>query len=176
MHYSIYGITYSGKSWLAKFLAKLAADKNEAVGVYDPTKSEGWPASARKFTNPEQFLDWALEQKETHLFIDEAKTLFDHDTKRAEKLLYMKRHDGCLCYLMAQRATMIPPNARNMCSRVASFKQNGQNPKILSEEYDEIFRSISSLPKITFIYSDGFTRQKMKLDFSGGYPPIPVPA
>lgn len=171
MHVLILGITFSGKSNLAKRLAANMVAKGEQVIIYDPVKTINWPDSAIKFSDPETFLKQIDFYQNAHVFLDEAKTLFDYDMEKATNLLSQKRHNGMLMYVIAQRANMIPPNARNMCVHVYSFKQNGTNCKILAEEYNESFLEVRTLPENVFIYSNGFKAGKFRLDYSGCNPP-----
>ena len=174
MHVLITGITYSGKSWLAKRLAKAAIDAGQNVIVYDPTKSNGWPKGIQKHTSPALFLEATKEFKNGYIFMDEAKTVFDFNTKEAEKLLYKKRHDGVLTYVISQRARMIPPNARNMCSVLFAFKQHKKDIDILTEEYGDELYSVEGLELGECLHSNGFSHKLLKLDYSNGLPPIIV--
>lgn len=103
--------------------------------VYDPIKSGGWPSGARKFASPERFLKHVETAMNAFVFIDEAKTLWDYDSTRANRLVYHRRHQGLLLFIMAQRAQMVPPHARNQCSKVFAFAQQYKDAKILEEEY-----------------------------------------
>lgn len=172
MHVLITGITYSGKSNLAKRFAKMAKDSGVNVIVYDPTKSSGWPDGINKYSSPKLFLDAVKDFKNGFIFLDEAKTLFDYDTREAEKLLYKKRHDGVLTYVIAQRARMIPPNARNMCSVLFAFKQHRKDVDILTEEYGDTLLNVDRLEIGDCIYSNGFSYKFLQLDYSEGLPPL----
>jgi len=171
MHNLIVGNSYSGKSWLAKRFAADAERRGERVVVYDPLKSVGWPASAVKYSDAEKFLDALPDIQSAHVFVDEAKTLWNIDERRADVLLYQKRHDGILVYVIAQRTKMVPPNARNQCSKIFAFKQQTEDAKILAAEYDEFLIETKSLQKTEFIVSNGFSSVRMRLDFNGGTPP-----
>lgn len=173
MHNLIVGNSYSGKSNLAKYFAKQAVLKGESVIVYDPLKSTGWPETARKYADPEKFLQDMDTFINAHVFVDEAKTLWDHDWPRSDKLLYQKRHDGILVYVIAQRTKMVPPNARNQCSKLFAFKQQTEDAKILAAEYDEALIAARALSKGEFLVSNGFHSMAMHLDYSKGLPPVP---
>lgn len=166
MHNIIVGASFSGKTNLAKRMAKTAADKGEDIMVYDPRKSGGWPEGAKKYASPEKFLKdfWTL--KKHHVFIDEAKTLFDFDIKAAEKIAYQGRHEGHLVYFIGQRAmSMIPPNARNQCGKVFAFKQSKKDSDVLADEYNDMLTQCCKLKKSEFIYSDGFAVGRAKLNY-----------
>lgn len=153
----------------------MAADtraKGNPVIVHDPTFSGNWPKDALKFADAEQFLAHAETAQTGVVFVDEAKKLFDFDSARAEALVYAGRHRGLLLVLIAQRTKMVPPNARNMCSRVFSFRQQRSDAIILSDEYNDIFEQTPTLKPCHFVYSDGFNARAGSLDFSGGKPPV----
>jgi hypothetical protein len=172
MHVLIVGSSGSGKTNLAKRFAADAVTRGEAVIVYDPMMSAGWPEGAEKYTTPRRFFQRMMQAQSAHVFIDEAKTLWNHDTKRADALLYQKRHQGLLFYVIGQRAEgMIPPNARNQCSRVFAFRQSHKDSETLALEYSEELRGCAKLGKDAFIYSDSFNSGRAALDYSGGIPP-----
>lgn len=171
MHNLILGISFSGKTQLAKRLAHQAKARGENGFVYDPLKSGGWPEGWEKFSSPRLFLERMKTAQSAHVFTDEAKTLWEYDAPEADKLLYQRRHNGLLVYVIAQRAKMVPPNARVQCSKIYCFKQNGQDPRILADEYDEILLRTKHLREHEFIYSNGFNGGLYKLDFTKGTPP-----
>ena len=173
MHILIVGSSGSGKSNLAKRFAADAVARGESVIVYDPIMSGDWPDAATKYTTPRRFFSAMETAESAHVFIDEAKTLWNHDVKKADALLYQKRHMGLLFYLLGQRAEgMIPPNARNQCSRVFAFRQSRKDSETLSMEYGEGLRECVNLPAGTFVFSDGFSGGRAALDYSGGVPPV----
>jgi hypothetical protein len=168
MHVLIVGVAFSGKSWLAKRLAVNAGPAD--VIVYDPTESHGWPGHARKYSGPESFLFDVEGARNAYVFIDEARTLWNFDADRADKLVYTGRHRGLLFVLIAQRAKMIPPNARNQCSRIYAFKQQYDDARILAGDYHDGLMAVSGLPKLHFLASDGFDLTAYRLDFSTSPP------
>ena len=161
---------------LAKALAKKVADNGQKVIVYDPLKTGDWPATALLYSKPDRFLKDVWGHENVHVFVDESKTLFQHDVKEAEKLAYLGRHGGRLIYFIGQRAlSMIPPNARNQCSKIFAFKQSLKDSQTLADEYSDVFLRCPKLPKITFVASDGFNDYTGVLEFTektGGIPAI----
>ncbi len=167
MHILIVGNTMSGKSNLAKSFAS----QKQNVIVFDPLKSNGWPNSIAKFSDPDLFFKTIKQSSDAHIFCDEAKILWDADKKEADRLLYNRRHQGLLVYLIAQRTRMIPPNGRNQCSRVFAFRQQKDDADILAQEYTPEFTQCLNLRMGDFIGSDGFSTQSYHLDYSTGLPP-----
>lgn len=170
MHNLIVGISNSGKSNLAKSICAMKKKLDNVCVIYDPTKSSGWRSSC-KFSSPEKFLNYIDSVNSANVFIDEAKSLWDYDQKLADKLLYRGRHRGLLVFLICQRGKgMIPPNARNMCSRVFAFKQNYADAKDLAESFSDILLTASSLKIGEYVYSNGFDEYSGFLDYKN-YPP-----
>lgn len=176
MHRLIVGNSTTGKSNLAKRFAHDAHARGQNVIVYDPLASRDWPDSATKFQSPEQFLSHVEKAQSAHVFVDEAKTLWDTDHKRADALLYRRRHQGLLVYVIAQRTRMVPPNARNQCSVIYAFRQQKIDADILRDEYHESLTDAMRLKAGHFIASDGFTFSRMALDYARGMPPSIIPA
>ena len=169
MHVLIVGQSTSGKSNLCKSWA--SAQDN--VIVFDPLKSTGWPIHALKFSDPEKFLQSMVTAESAHVYIDEAMVLWEYDYKRANKILYNRRHQGLLVYVIGQRATMILPHARNQCSKVFAFKQNLNDAQSLAGDYNPEVIECNRLPKGEFIAADTFTAERYKLDYTN-YPPVPI--
>lgn len=171
MHTLTVGNSGTGKSNLMKRLALEFEKQGRDVIVYDPLAATGWPLSATKFSSPEKFLDYIKTAKSAHVFIDEAKTLWDFDQKQADQILFRRRHQGLLVHLIAQRTRMVPPNARNQCSRVFAFKQQKDDAITLAEEYTGELLQCARLEKGEYIASDGFSAHFFRLDYSRGLPP-----
>ena len=160
----------SGKTWLAKALASRVADKPGLV--YDPNRSAHWPANWEKYSNPANFLKAARAFKSGFCFMDEAKTLWDHDTRAADQLLFRRRHDGIAFTVIAQRTRMVPPNARNQCAHVFAFRQQKDDADTLAQEYADGMRACATLEPGHFLASNGYTVRAFKLSFDSLPPTI----
>lgn len=170
MHNLLVGITNSGKSNLAKRFAK---DSPHEVIVFDPMCSTGWPDNIIKFSDPKKFFDYINQVKSALIFCDEARVFWEKGFQsEADALLTRSRHDGQLIFLIAQRAKMIPPNARAMCSRVYAFRQNVDDSIALAQEYHPLLRKCTELGKGEFIASDGYHAEHLKLNYNE-LPPKP---
>lgn len=139
MHTLISGVTESGKTTLARELARALAAAGQNVIVYDPvgsaTAGGGWPASAVVFDDSSEFFDY-VERPDVigaHVFIDEAADFFGVGDKQNFWLLTRGRHFYLHVYLIAQRPKMIAPNARSQCGRCYMFR-------LAVEDADEIGR------------------------------------
>lgn len=170
MHCLIVGITLTGKTNLAKSIAREKSASGENVIIFDPLQSAGWPDNAEKFVSIDKFFERMETAQSAFVFVDEGKTLWDKNPKEADKLLYRRRHQGLLVFVLAQRTRMIPPNARNQCHRVFAFKQQMDDADTLAQEYAPEFRECVDLPQGDFIVSDGFAVEHLRLDYQN-YPP-----
>lgn len=170
MHNLIVGVTHTGKTNLCKSVAA-GLSPDVSIIVFDPLRSTGWPERAIKFHTTESFFAHIESARQAYVFVDEGKTLWDADQKQADTLLYRRRHQGLLIFLIAQRAKMIPPNARTQCSKIFAFKQQADDSKLLGEEFGPELRNAQTLEKNEFIMSDGFVTVNGKLDYSNGLPP-----
>lgn len=169
MHVLTVGNSFTGKSWLNKRIATEQAARGDNIIVFDPLSSGGWPESAVKFSSPEKFIAHVKKAQSAHVFIDEAKVLWDSGAKlakEADKTLYNRRHQGLLVYLIAQRTMMVPPNARNQCSRVFAFRQTKTDADILAAEFNEVLQNVRQMPDGEFIAVRGLAHAYGKLDFS----------
>lgn len=149
------GNSYSGKTTLAKILAARHSLQHPVI-VYDPKSSKGWPGVAVKYADPEIFLRNIERNQSSIVFVDEAKTLWDHDDKRADELVYARRHQGLHIVLIAQRTRMVAPNGRNQCSRIFAFRQQKDDAVVLAAEYHEGMEECRTLEPLHFLASDGY--------------------
>lgn len=168
MHKLIVGNSGTGKSNLCK---RFALNQSANVSIYDPLQSTGWRDNSQKFSDPDKFFSYIRTLQNSYVFIDEAKTLWDADQREADKILYKRRHQGLLIFLIAQRTRMVPPNARNQCSTVYAFKQQKHDADILADEYHDLLANTRTLQPGQFIASDGFSAQLYQLDYSQTFPP-----
>jgi len=169
VHNLIVGITNTGKSNLCK---NFSITEKQVI-IFDPMQSTGWSDNAVKFSDPAKFFEYVKQQKSALIFCDEARKFWeDGFQSEADALLTRGRHDGHLLFLISQRAKMIPPNARSMCSRVYAFRQNVDDSIALAQEYHTNLRKCTELGKAEFIASDGFHAVKFKLNYDN-FPPKP---
>lgn len=166
MHVLIVGNSNTGKTKLAQIFAEQHAATGGNVVVFDPLRANGWPNSAKKYSDPETFLSEINEITNAMVFVEEAKDLYNFDTKEAQRLAYQRRHQGLLVFFIAQRAYMLPPNARNQCSKVFSFRQQLSDAKILKDEYHPELIKTPDLEDIHFIATVGKSAVSGKLEFS----------
>lgn len=127
-HTLICGVTLSGKTTLAREIARKMSVHEHNIIVFDPmgtaTAGGDWPESAIIFSDQEKFTDYVERDdvRHAHVFVDEAADVFSHTQKENHWMLRRGRHKGLQFYLIAQRPKMLPPNVRSQCSIVYCFR------------------------------------------------------
>jgi len=140
--HSLYtGVTQSGKTTLARAMAREALKNKNPVIVYDPMGTETlggqWGEGAEVHDDLSTFLDrvYAPEFVGSEVFIDEAHHVFAHDDKSHLWLLTQGRHYGLRLHLMTQRPTKIHPDARTNCARCYMFRLAHDDARAIGLDY-----------------------------------------
>jgi Zonular occludens toxin (Zot) len=127
-HTGYYGITQSGKTTVARFVARALAKAKHQIVVYDPmrtaTRGGDWPDSAIVYLQREQFLRDVGNMQNAQLFIDEADDIFSHEQKENFWIMTRGRHQGLYTHLITQRPNRVHPTARSQCTRAYLCKLN----------------------------------------------------
>jgi len=154
MHTLICGVTESGKTTLARALARGVKKAGQNLIVYDPVLTEtvggGWPDGAILFNDEEAFFEYLARDDVAgaHVFIDEAGDLFNLGKRHNFWLLTRGRHFGLHVYLIAQRPKMLAPTARTQCGKGYIFRLSpddmrevladfGHGPQAVKKELDK---------------------------------------
>lgn len=142
MKHSLYvGVTQSGKTTLARTVARELAKKGHKIVVYDPLGTEtaggGWPEGAKIFGDVSEFMDLMHDPAfgNAHVFVDEAHHVFAHDLKQNLWLLTQGRHYGMYFHLMTQRPTKVHPDARSNCGRCYMFRLAFDDARMIGNDY-----------------------------------------
>jgi DNA helicase HerA-like ATPase len=129
LHHTLYaGGTMTGKTTLARLVARQRARKKRNVVIYDPvgtqTAGGGWPEgdNVLLFDDFEEFMTWVGKNGDADLFIDEAGDHFRVQDAENHWLLRRGRHYGYEVHLISQRPKMMAPNVRNQCSKAYLFR------------------------------------------------------
>jgi energy-coupling factor transporter ATP-binding protein EcfA2 len=125
------GTTQSGKTTLARHMARAACKKGELVIVRDPvagtaTAGGDWGDKAEIYSDDELFMARLLDLIESktpaHIYIDEAGDLFGMSQRENFWLATRGRHYGFEVSFITQRPKLIAPSVRGQCSRVFMFR------------------------------------------------------
>lgn len=140
-HTLIVGVTESGKTTLAREIARELATKKQNVIVYDPvgtaTKGGGWPKEAKVFTEEAEF--WKYINRDdvghAHVFVDEAGDMFNMSKPGNHWLLSRGRHYGFFVFMICQRPTMIAPTTRTQASTCYMFRLATTDAKAICADW-----------------------------------------
>jgi hypothetical protein len=141
MHALICGVTLSGKTTLARSIARDVADAGQNVIVYDPvgttTGGGGWPSSAVVFDDPDEFIEYMNHPAVNcaHVFVDEADEVFSLSHKGNFWLPKKGRHFGFQLYMITQRPKMIAPTARKQVGVCYMFRLAVDDARELAADF-----------------------------------------
>lgn len=139
MHTLFCGVTQTGKTTLARSIARGLRRKKQAVVVFDPvgtvTAGGDWGAGTLVLDDEAKF--WSVvtssDTPKLHVFVDEADMLFSMRRPENHWALTRGRHYGLIVYLITQRPKMVAPSVRAQCARCYMFR-------MASEDADEVGR------------------------------------
>lgn len=148
-HTLITGVTQSGKTTLAREIARGLAKKKQDIVVYDPnietaTAGGGWPEGSVIITDPIQFENYMNRDdvSRAHVFVDEADEIFSHELKHNVWMLKKGRHYGLAMYVMTQRPKMVAPTVRNQCSTCYMFRLATADAKEICADFGHNFPEV----------------------------------
>lgn len=157
-HGEFIGMTKSGKSHAAKYIARRVMGNGRAVLVLDPWGYTDWPCTWQT-KNPDEFLYKARRSTGCLLIVDEAGRMIGRGTqaRKMEWLLTEARHLGHRTFLCMQRATQIEPIFHDNVEELFLFNVRPSSAEILAESYgDDILLKAPLLPKRWFYHKKRF--------------------
>lgn len=167
MHVLIAGMTSSGKTTLAKNLARSYRKRGIGVIVLDPM-GDKWDADFQT-DNPERFLKTAQQSRGCKLFIDESGEMIGRYNEHYFWLATRARHSGHQSHFITQRVVQLNKTCRDQCTHLFMFRVSTLDAKSLSIDWscDELLQT-SSLAKFHFLYTSRFGRpQRFVLTLNG---------
>jgi DNA helicase HerA-like ATPase len=124
-HAGYFGATQTGKTTLARHIARGLAARGHRIVVFDPvmtaTYGGGWPESAEIFDDYDR-LAKNLGSGPAHVFVDEAGEVFGVSEKDRHWIATRGRHYGFSLHLIAQRPKQVAPNVRGQLARAYLFR------------------------------------------------------
>lgn len=145
MHTLIIGMTMSGKTTLAKTIAKQLKSSNHKVAVLDPLGDPDFDADFRTKDSAE-FLEYAKTHQDHFLFVDESGVAMGRFNEPMNWLATTARHNGHLCTFISQGLTQLPPIVRGQCDRLFIFSCAKINTDLASQEWNE--KKLAEIDKI----------------------------
>lgn len=158
MHKLYCGVTESGKTTLARAMARAYQSAGQIVIVRDPvgtgTAGGGWGENAIIFGHGEDEAFWKYLSNDrvfgAHVFIDECSDYFGVGQTENQWLLTRGRHYGLHVNLIAQRPKMIAPNVRNQVSIAYVFRLANDDMKEVTADMGHNMRDFDPLDKGDF--------------------------
>lgn len=134
-------MTESGKTTLAKELAKRLKASNRPVIVLDPMHDE-WSCDFRtddqaEFLNLFWSPEWKNRDMGAHVFIDESGDAIGRYNTLMNQTATRGRHWGHSCYFLTQRGAQLSPTVRDQCSHLFLFVSGLKDCKIHAEEWNK---------------------------------------
>lgn len=157
MHTLVIGRTGSGKSHLARKLAKESSKHKRRVILYDPL-GNAFPCDRRTASGPE-LLEILKAERDCSVFVDEAPTICTNlgIHRQFEWLATMSRHMGHRVYFLAQDATQLAPIYRRNCTHLYLFSVAPASADLLAKEFgDEALAKAATLRARWFFYKTPF--------------------
>lgn len=156
MHAMICGMTESGKTTLAKILAKRIRAKGYNVVVLDPLQDPEWEADYQT-DDPDKFMEVARNSIRCLLVVDEAGESVGQYDKTRHWLATRARHWGHTSFFLAQRAQMIARTVRDQCGIAYLFRMSLDDAKLMANEFaEEELKNINRLKQFEFFYVTRF--------------------
>lgn len=120
-HTLVVGITGTGKTTLVR---KLAAElsRNKPVLVLTPCIDDDWSFASLVSSDLEFFSQVVFANKNCIVIVDEGAEMAGQFDKLAVPLASRTRHNGHICFFLAQRPTMINKSIRGNCRNLFCFQ------------------------------------------------------
>jgi energy-coupling factor transporter ATP-binding protein EcfA2 len=134
-HVAIVGPTQSGKSTLARAMAREYMRRGIPVLVCDPN-GEKWPVARPVFNNSAAFIEYAKQCRRCALFIDEASATVGRgkSAEACEWLVTRARHWGHVSHLMLHTVVSVEPKIRLNIPRWFMFRPTEDGCRIIERE------------------------------------------
>lgn len=140
-HTAYYGVTQSGKTTIARAIARKLSADGHVIVVFDPvgtsTAGGDWPENAIVFDDPEEFMMFLEDDNcpPAHVFVDEAAEIFGHTMRENSWLATRGRHFGIYLHIITQRPKMILPNVRGQIGRAYVFRLSNEDMREIGADF-----------------------------------------
>lgn len=165
-HKYIVGMTESGKSTLAKLMCMGLNKRGLKIAVLDKLRSTDWQCE-NVFEDPFEFLEFAKNNEEFFLFVDEGGQAIGRYNEEMEWLATESRHKGHSCIFISQSLTQVAPIVREQSMLFFLFACGEKNTTLLAEECREpLVKKLLKIPKLEFYIVSRFSAlEKGKIIF-----------
>lgn len=134
-HALFLGMTESGKTSLAKMMARQFKKKGVGILVLDPLRDPDWNADFIT-DDPGEFLEVFFNSRRCMVFIDEAGENVGRFDKAMVKTATKGRHWGHSVNYLTQRATLVSLTVRDQCRNLYLFASGYKDCKMLENEFN----------------------------------------
>lgn len=134
-HVIIAGMTESGKTGIAKQLARQFSAKGIRVLVFDPMGDPEWVADFQTH-NFDDFAEEYWSSRQCAVFIDEAGEAAMDNDKELIRMATKGRHWGHANHFITQRGAMVPKTLRDQCPHLFMFALSLDDAKTYAREYN----------------------------------------
>lgn len=163
-HVLITGITRCGKSRLSKTVIIPSHRRiRRWCGVLDPVGAPDWGADWVT-QDVERFVEASRNSRDCVWFIDEVAKYRQNykEICGLEEMAFMSGNRGHMCYFIAQRLMMVPPNIREQCSTAIVFQQAPSSLALLAEQFNQPrIMEVKDFPKGTAMVCEPFAEPRV---------------
>lgn len=155
-HCLIFGMTESGKTTLAKRLAKRYKHHEVPVIVLDSLNDPEWCADFQT-TDPDEFLKTFWASQRCAVFIDEAGDAVGKYNVVMQRTATRGRHWGHAVHFISQRGVQLAPTVRDQCSHIFLLTSSSADGKVHSNEWNApVLATCSALRKGEYFHATRF--------------------
>lgn len=133
-HVLILGTSESGKTTLAKMLARQYKRAGMGVLVLDPLMDPQWQADFMT-ADEELFLQRFWASRNCFAFMDEGGDSVGRFNTAMQKTATRGRHWGHSCHYITQRATQLAPIVRDQCRHLFAFALSRKDGETLAADF-----------------------------------------
>lgn len=134
-HVLIIGMTESGKTTLARGLAKRYRAAGIGTLVLDPLRDPKWQADYMT-DDGEDFLRTFWLSRSCAAFLDEGGESVGRYDKAMQMTATRGRHCGHSCHYIAQRVQQLAPIVRDQCTHLFLFCSSAKDGALLADEFN----------------------------------------
>lgn len=135
-HCLILGMTESGKSTLARALARKYKENDVCTLVLDPLNDPRWQADFQS-TDAEEFLRVFWSSRRCAVFIDESGDMVGKYNTVMQRTATRGRHWGHAVHFITQRGVQLATTVRDQCSHIFLFTNSADDGKTHANEWNQ---------------------------------------
>jgi hypothetical protein len=153
-------MTESGKTTLARQIARQYRQRDYEILVLDPIGDPKWPCK-KVYSDPQEYLDVVMRSKRCGLFIDDSGEMIGKYSGVMGALATRSRHLGHNAHFIVQRTAQLDKTVRDQCSYIYLFRVSFKDGQTLSDDYaQEELKNANKLDKGEFIMLKRFKDPK----------------